>query len=390
MSDVAEHIASTFRSRFAHFRAGPKGRRQGGEFAWGEEEEGADGDEEDAESFADAAEEQPKVRNGMIHLTFNLRKNEVKFDDEAEVGVELKARSPPREYEPLICLANNSIDLDAIELLVEDAYMSWLYNLLGAIFAGLIREYLVQALGAMVQRNAGELLQMLNTHMQRGNWPLLLKIADITVDEMPEVRPGVDIFTSNASTEVLDIEVLFKKPVVLGLEVRLDESDFQVYLHRISPQSQAEEYCNEHGIPLQALAESTITAINGWQFNPKLAPEARMQECLKGLLNRRRPLAVNFKLKPGALYEARQAPPGTSDPLDKTRRKSYVGSPMSRDQVENEKLNDPLVIKVDIHCKNHNKCLYYNDAHKTGEVHDAYKTTGNPVLDFGSSLSVHT
>ncbi|KAK3255596.1 hypothetical protein CYMTET_35229, partial [Cymbomonas tetramitiformis] len=32
----------------------------------------------------------------MIHLTFNLRKNEVKFDDEAEVGVELKARSPPR------------------------------------------------------------------------------------------------------------------------------------------------------------------------------------------------------------------------------------------------------------------------------------------------------
>ncbi|KAK3277380.1 hypothetical protein CYMTET_14607, partial [Cymbomonas tetramitiformis] len=253
-----------------------------------------------------------------------------------------------QEYEPLICLANNSIDLDAIELLVEDAYMSWLYNLLGAIFAGLIREYLVQALGAMVQRNAGELLQMLNTHMQRGNWPLLLKIADITVDEMPEVRPGVDIFTSNASTEVLDIEVLFKKPVVLGLEVRLDESDFQVYLHRISPQSQAEEYCNEHGIPLQALAESTITAINGWQFNPKLAPEARMQECLKGLLNRRRPLAVNFKLKPGALYEARQAPPGTSDPLDKTRRKSYVGSPMSRDQVENEKLNDPLVIK-DVH-----------------------------------------
>jgi hypothetical protein len=66
------------------------------------------------------------------------------------------------EWRPVICLRAQEVKMDTLQLTVEGAAYSWLYNLLASLFAELIKFYLEAALMDLIRENAGELLDSIN------------------------------------------------------------------------------------------------------------------------------------------------------------------------------------------------------------------------------------
>lgn len=65
-------------------------------------------------------------------------------------------------WSPVICLRTQEVKMAALQLTVEGAAYSWLYNLLCSLFAELIKYYLEAALMDLIRENAGELLDSIN------------------------------------------------------------------------------------------------------------------------------------------------------------------------------------------------------------------------------------
>ena len=74
----------------------------------------------------------------------------------------MRGANAAETWSPVICLRTQEVKMAALQLTVEGAAYSWLYNLLCSLFAELIKYYLEAALMDLIRENAGELLDSIN------------------------------------------------------------------------------------------------------------------------------------------------------------------------------------------------------------------------------------
>ena len=91
---------------------------------------------------------------------------------------------------------NIQAHMEGLELSVEGAALSWLYNLLASVFSALIKEYLLAALEDCIRENAGQLLDSLNEFLTPATCPMVLRLCNVAMADLLPVTSR-DIFSSN-------------------------------------------------------------------------------------------------------------------------------------------------------------------------------------------------
>ena len=196
------------------------------------------------------------VVNASLLLKFELRK---KPKDPSAASI-----TSTTSFEPVLCLNDRDCKIEKMKVDIKGDSLSWLYNMLASLFKNLLKEYVMKTVVEAISDSSGYLLETLNENLAM-YWPLILKMSDLSVDDLEEADESAITDTSQIVGKDI-VELVWREPVPLGMKLLMNDGSGEVKVVEFPRGGQALRVAEAAELDPDMFKGATICGVNGRKF----------------------------------------------------------------------------------------------------------------------------
>lgn len=288
-----------------------------------------------------------KMSDGAIRLAFELRKRLKEGVDESKFRT---GTFDADDWEPVLCLHEKTCSIGSVDFNMQGgSRLAWVINKVAAVFKGLLRDYVVQAILKIIASKSGWILSKLNEGLSPF-WDVLLRTAKLEIEDLEEAGQE-DIVATVSEEDSNVIELVWRERLPLGMNLLLNDVSGNLKVVDFPRGSQARSVCEKRSIDPDVFKGSTIVAVNGMRYTND-------DDLFDALKDPSRPKAIQFKLADSEDAErirkfvaaskgskAKEESPGLKKRAFATRRVEFVEKRELGIEFANSPDNFGLVVK---------------------------------------------